>query len=114
LNITNEVFDKKWEQIRAQSNTWWSLFSEDDLDKVAKAPVKRDKYVVMLRMKYGYTHERAKEEIHKRIAELEANPPSNEAMQDSLDRQNSAKIPKTRKRRIKAPKTLSNDNVSFE
>jgi hypothetical protein len=114
VNINNEVFENKWEQIRAQSKAWWSLFSEEDLNKVEKAPIKRDKYAMMLRMKYGYTHERARDEINKRIRELEVNPPSSEAMRDSLDRQNKAKVPKPRKSRTKTPASLSDDNVKFE
>ena len=97
----NDVFETKWEQIRTQSTVWWSLFSEDDLNKVAKAPIKRDKYAMMLRMKYGYSHDRAREEIDKRITDLEVSPPSGEAMRDSLDRQASSKIPKVQKRRTK-------------
>jgi hypothetical protein len=65
-------FEGKWAQIRAQSPTWWSLFSEEDLVKVDKAPVKRDKYIVMLQVKYGYTRESAWEEINKRLTEYEA------------------------------------------
>jgi len=101
IKVLNDVFENKWEQIRAQSNVWWSLFSEDDLNKVAKSPVKRDKYAMLLRVKYGYTHERAREEINERITALEISPPSSEAMRDSLDRQASSKIPKAQKRRIK-------------
>ena len=101
IKALNDVFETKWEQIRAQSSVWWSLFSEDDLNKIAKSPVKRDKYAMMLRVKYGYTHERAREEINKRITALEVSPPSSEAMRDSLDRQASSKISKVQKRRIK-------------
>ena len=101
MNVTKDVFENKWEQIRAQSKVWWGLFSEDDLNKVAKSPIKRDKYAMLLRVKYGYTHERAREEINQHITELEANPPSPEVMQDSLDRQASARVPKARKRRMK-------------
>jgi len=101
MNVTKDVFENKWEQIRAQSKVWWGLFSEDDLNKVAKSPIKRDKYAMLLRVKYGYTHERAREEINQHITELEANPPSPEVMQDSLDRQASARAPKARKRRMK-------------
>jgi hypothetical protein len=101
IKVLNDVFENKWEQIRAQSNVWWSLFSEDDLNKVAKSSVKRDKYAMLLRVKYGYTHERAGEEINERITALEISPPSSEAMRDSLDRQASSKIPKAQKRRIK-------------
>lgn len=72
MNVNKDVFEEKWEQIRAQTQVWWSLFTEDDLKKVEKAPIKRDKYAMMLRVKYGYTHERAREEIKRRVAELEA------------------------------------------
>jgi hypothetical protein len=106
IKASNDVFETKWEQIRAQSNVWWSLFSEDDLNKVAKSPIKRDKYAMMLRVKYGYSHERARDEINRRITDLEVSPPSSEAMRDSLDRQASAKIPKARKRRIKKIQTV--------
>ena len=102
MNVSKDVFENKWEQIRAQSKAWWSLFSEDDLNKVEKATVKRDKYAMMLRVKYGYTHERAQEEINKHITEIESNPPSSELMQASLDRQASAKVSKVRKRRTKS------------
>src|SRR5512133_2787673 len=75
MNVNKDVFENKWEQIRAQSRVWWGLFSEDDLNKVAKAPIKRDKYAMMLRVKYGYTQQRAREEINQRITDLECNPP---------------------------------------
>jgi hypothetical protein len=101
MNVNKDIFENKWEQIRAQSKVWWSLFTEEDLKKVEKAPIRLDKYAMMLRMKYGYTHERAREEISKRITDLEANPPSNELMRDSLDRQASSKISKPRKSRTK-------------
>ena len=101
MNLNKDVFENKWEQIRAQSTAWWGLFSEDDLNKVEKAPIKRDKYAMMLRVKYGYTHERAREEISKRIIDLDANPPSNELMHAPLDRKASAKVSKVRKTRTK-------------
>ena len=100
MNVNKDVFENKWEQIRAQSKVWWGLFSEDDLNKVAKAPSKRDKYAMMLRVKYGYTQQHARDEINKRIADLEVNPPSSELMRDSLDRKNSPLAPKARKSRI--------------
>jgi hypothetical protein len=71
MNINKDVFENKWEKIRAQSTVWWSLFTEEDLKKVEKAPIKLDKYAMMLRMKYGYTHERAREEISRRVAEMD-------------------------------------------
>lgn len=100
MDVNKDVFDNKWEQIRAQTKAWWGLFSDDDLDKVAKAPIKRDKYAMMLRVKYGYTQQRARDEINQHITDLEANPPSSESMRASLDRKNSSLAPKARKSRI--------------
>lgn len=71
MNVNKDVFEVKWEQIRAQSKGWWILVSDEDLNKVEKAPIKLDKYAMMLRVKYGYTHERARQQINRRLAELE-------------------------------------------
>jgi uncharacterized protein YjbJ (UPF0337 family) len=103
MQVNKDVFENKWEQIRAQSKEWWGLFSEDDLNKVEKATIKRDKYAMLLRVKYGYTHERAGEEINRHITDLEANPPSPELMRDSLARQANSKVSKVRKSRTKRP-----------
>jgi hypothetical protein len=56
---------------------------------------------MLLRVKYGYSHERAREEINKRITDLIANPPSPELMRDSLDQQANSKVSKVRKSRTK-------------
>jgi hypothetical protein len=70
LNVNKDVFESKWKQIRAQSKVWWSLITDDDLNKVDKAPIKFDKYVTMLQVKYGYTRVHAREEINRRVTEL--------------------------------------------
>ena len=70
--MKKEVFEDKWKQIRDQTKGWWTLFDDGDLVKVDKAPVKRDKYVVLLQVKYGYTSQRATEEIDKRLRVYEA------------------------------------------
>ena len=101
MNVNKNIFEDKWAQIRAQTQGWWSLFTEEDLKKVEKVPVKLDKYAMMLRMKYGYSHERAREEIYKRMTDLELNPPSPELMRLSLEQQTSLKVSKVRKHRIK-------------
>jgi uncharacterized protein YjbJ (UPF0337 family) len=101
MNVNKDVFENKWEQIRAQSKAWWGLFSDDDLNKVANAPIKRDKYAMMLRVKYGYTHERAKAEINQRITDLDNNPPGSELMRASSDRPAIVKVSNARKSRTK-------------
>lgn len=69
--MNKDLFEGKWKQIRSQTSAWWSLMSNDDLVKVDKAEVKFDKYVTMLRVKYGYTREDARKEIGNRVAEYE-------------------------------------------
>jgi hypothetical protein len=49
---------------------WWSLLTDDDLNKVDKSPIKFDKYLMILRVKYGYTREHAKEEINRRVRDI--------------------------------------------
>lgn len=61
--MTRAIFDENWKEIRAQATGWWSLMAEFDLHKVDKAEVKFDKFVTMLQVKYGYTREKAREEI---------------------------------------------------
>ncbi|HMD82866.1 MAG TPA: hypothetical protein VKE92_16225 [Anaerolineales bacterium] len=99
--MNNDVFENKWEQIRAQSKAWWSLFSDDDLNKVENATIKSVKYAMMLRVKYGYTPERVKEEINKRITDLSAYPPNSELLRDAQDQRASSKVSKVRKSRMK-------------
>jgi len=70
--MNKEVFEDKWKLIRSQSTGWWSLMAEYDLIKVDKAEVKFDKYVTMLQVKYGYTRQKAREEIGRLWAEYEA------------------------------------------
>jgi len=69
--MNKDMFESKWKQIRSQSNSWWSLMTEVELEKVAKATVKFDKYVTVLQVKYGYTREQARKEINRRVTEYE-------------------------------------------
>ena len=70
--MNKAVFEEKWSQIRGQINAKWSLMVEYDLLKVDKAEVKFDKFVTMLQVKYGYSRQKAREEIAKLWSEYEA------------------------------------------
>jgi len=70
MNIA--IFDEKWKVFRGQSTEWWSLMAEFDLVKVDKAEVKFDKFATLLQVKYGYTRQKAREEINRLWAEYEA------------------------------------------
>ncbi len=66
------IFEENWKLIRAESTARWSLMADYDLNKVDKADVKFDKFVTMLQVKYGYTREKAREEIGRLWAEYQA------------------------------------------
>ena len=70
--MNKTVFEEKWNVIRSQSTGWWSLMADYDLVKVDKAEVKFDKFVTMLQVKYGYTRQKAREEIARFWSEYEA------------------------------------------
>ncbi|RJP46508.1 MAG: hypothetical protein C4583_18725 [Anaerolineaceae bacterium] len=75
--MNNAIFEEKWKQIRGQSTEWWSLMAEYDLLKVDKAEAKFDKFVSMLQVKYGYTRQKAREEVGKLWAKYESENKSN-------------------------------------
>ncbi len=70
--MNNAIFEEKWKQIRSQSTGWWSLMAEYDLLKVDKAEAKFDKFVNMLQVKYGYTRQKARDEVGKLWTEYES------------------------------------------
>jgi len=63
--INKAIFEENWTLIRSRSTERWSLMADYDLSKVDKAEVKLNKFVTMLRVKYGYTPEKAREELGK-------------------------------------------------
>ena len=70
--MNKAIFDEKWKVFRGQSTEWWSLMAEFDLVKVDKAEVKFDKFATLLQVKYGYTRQKAREEINRLWTEYEA------------------------------------------
>jgi hypothetical protein len=71
------MFENKWTLIRGQIHARWGLMVEYDLNKVDKAEVKFDKFVTMLQVKYGYTRQKARDEIGMLWSTYEANNRSN-------------------------------------
>jgi hypothetical protein len=71
--MNKALFEEEWKQIRSQTTAWWGLMAEYDLMKVDKAEVKFAQYVTMLQVKYGYTRQKAREEIDRRWTEFQAN-----------------------------------------
>ena len=67
--MNKDVFEGKWKQIRGEAKAWWGKLTDDDLDRAAG---KFDVLAGLLQQKYGYTRERAADEIDKRVTQFEA------------------------------------------
>ncbi|HRQ22740.1 MAG TPA: hypothetical protein PLF42_04840 [Anaerolineales bacterium] len=70
--MNKAMFEEKWSLIRGRINARWELMVEYDLVKVDKAEVKFDKFATMLQVKYGYTRQKAREEIGKLWSDYES------------------------------------------
>ena len=67
--MNKDILEGQWKQMRGHAKTWWGKLTDDDLNRAAG---KRDVLAGLLQEKYGYTRQRADEEIDKRVAEYEA------------------------------------------
>ena len=68
--MNKDILEGQWKQIRGEAKSWWGDLTDDDLDRAAG---KFDVLVGILQEKYGYTRERAADEIDKRVTAFEAN-----------------------------------------
>jgi len=66
--MNKDIVEGKWKQMRGEAKGWWGKLTDDDLDRAAG---KFDVLIGMLQEKYGYSRERATEEIDKRVTAFE-------------------------------------------
>lgn len=59
-----DILNNKWKAMRPQLKVTWSKLTDDDLDRVAG---RFSKFVDLLKEKYGYSQERAEEEVDRQI-----------------------------------------------
>ena len=64
--MNKDILEGKWKLMRGQVKVTWGKLTDDDLELVGG---KYDKFVGLLQEKYGYTRERAEEEVNRQIAE---------------------------------------------
>lgn len=64
----NDILQGNWKQMKGQVKEWWGDLTDDDLTKIDG---KRDKLVGTLQERYGYTKERADQEVTRRFDEYE-------------------------------------------
>lgn len=62
--MNNDILQGNWKQLKGQVKEWWGDLTDDDLTKIDG---KRDKLVGTLQERYGYTKERAEQEVTQRL-----------------------------------------------
>ncbi len=63
-----ETVKEQWPQIRELARLWWSVLTNDDLDKIDG---RLDRLISLLQDKYGFTQDQAARDIQDRLAELQ-------------------------------------------
>jgi uncharacterized protein YjbJ (UPF0337 family) len=56
----------QWENLRPQLRSWWDRLTEADLGQIGG---QRDRLISVLQQRYGYTRERAQQEVDRRLQE---------------------------------------------
>ena len=62
--MNSDVFAGKWKQVQGSMKEWWGQLTDDDLVKIEG---NRDKLLGAIQERYGYTKEKAEEEIKRRF-----------------------------------------------
>ncbi len=69
--MNEDILKSQWTQIRGQIKTWWSVLTDEDLDKING---RRDRLISMLQKKYGFTKDEAAHELDDHLAILKLTP----------------------------------------
>jgi uncharacterized protein YjbJ (UPF0337 family) len=64
-----DVIRGNWKQLRGQVKEWWGQLTDDDLDRIEGSS---EKLIGRLQERYGWTKERAEQEIGRRFGETES------------------------------------------
>src|SRR5919109_215098 len=72
-----DIFEGRWKQMRGELRSWWGRLTNDDLEQIGG---QQDKLIGRLQERYGYTRERAQQEVERRLQEyrvrMESSRPS--------------------------------------
>jgi uncharacterized protein YjbJ (UPF0337 family) len=66
--MNKDILQGKWRQMRGEMKKWWGQLTDDELDKIEGD---RDKLIGVLQEKYGYSKEKAEEEMGRRFDAFE-------------------------------------------
>jgi len=67
--MNKDIVEGKWKQMQGEAKAWWGKLTDDDLNRAAG---KFEVLTGLLQEKYGYSRERAAQEIDKHVTAYEA------------------------------------------
>lgn len=68
--MNEDIFQGKWKQLRGQVQQKWGDLTDDDLNRIKGT---QTEFEGLLQERYGYTKERAKQEIDNFLRAAETN-----------------------------------------
>lgn len=66
--MNEDILQGQWKQVKGQIRAWWGQLSKDDVETIGG---KTEKLLGLLQEKYGYSRERAEEEMKRRLRDFE-------------------------------------------
>jgi uncharacterized protein YjbJ (UPF0337 family) len=66
--MNEDMVAGKWKQMKGNVRQWWGKLTDDDVDKMTG---KTEELAGKLQERYGWTRERANDEINRRIREMD-------------------------------------------
>ena len=67
--MNSDILEGRWKQMRGELRSWWGRLTDDDLEQIGG---QKDKLLGKLQERYGYTRERAQQEVERRLQEFHA------------------------------------------
>jgi uncharacterized protein YjbJ (UPF0337 family) len=64
-----DIFEGRWKQMRGELRSWWGRLTDGDLEQIGG---QHDKLIGTLQECYGYSRERAQQEVERRLREYHA------------------------------------------
>ena len=67
--MNDDVLAGKWKQVKGNARQWWGKLTDDDLDRMTG---QTEELAGKLQERYGWSRDRAHDEINRRLRELDA------------------------------------------
>jgi uncharacterized protein YjbJ (UPF0337 family) len=62
--MNQDIFAGQWRQLRGELRSWWGKLTDEDVDKIGG---QKDQLIGTIQEKYGYTREKAQQEVERRL-----------------------------------------------